>query len=240
MKHVDVLLSIFIDFVCRTFERNCCSIVSNVVFASNSHRFDHRRSSRLRLETSSTLVSIGKTSFRFVLFIIFRPQKDAENRTGLNDTIRSLQLTLEGIQSSVRKLEQAADQLHLASLNRSSSASMLEEIKGEIQSLKGLCLNRSQFPSIPSIPARIPSWQLEAAEVMLRSSNIALDQRFSLRCRNRNRVLLFRSVQMMRIIREVLKRITKVSLSFLIMTRRVMMNIAYRPVLHRILPEKIN
>lgn len=71
------------------------------------------------------------------------------------------------MQTSITKLEQAADQLHLTTHSTATNGS-LEEIKREIQTLKGLFLGRSQFPSIPQIPPlppKIPSWQLEAAEV---------------------------------------------------------------------------
>lgn len=69
------------------------------------------------------------------------------------------------MQTSVTKLEQAADQLHLTTHSTTTTGSAFEEIKREIQQLKGLFLNRSQFPSIPQIPPKIPSWQLETAEV---------------------------------------------------------------------------
>lgn len=68
------------------------------------------------------------------------------------------------MQTSVTKLEQAADQLHLTMHSTTTNGS-LEEIKREVQVLKGLFLSRSQFPSIPQIPPKIPSWQLETAEV---------------------------------------------------------------------------
>jgi hypothetical protein len=68
------------------------------------------------------------------------------------------------MQTSVTKLEQAADQLHL-SMHSTTTNGALEEVKREIQLLKGLFLGRSQFPSIPQIPPKIPSWQLETAEV---------------------------------------------------------------------------
>ncbi len=69
------------------------------------------------------------------------------------------------MQTSVNKLEQAADQLHLTMHSTTTTNASFEEIKREIQVLKGLFLGRSQFPSIPQVPPKIPSWQLEAAEV---------------------------------------------------------------------------
>jgi hypothetical protein len=69
------------------------------------------------------------------------------------------------MQTSISKLEQAADQLHLTMHSTTNNTSSFEEIKREIQVLKGLFLGRSQFPSIPQTPPKIPSWQLEKAEV---------------------------------------------------------------------------
>jgi hypothetical protein len=64
------------------------------------------------------------------------------------------------MQTSIIKLEQTADQLNLtmqttSNPNRSSS---IEEIKREIQELKGLFLSRRQFP-------KVPSWQSNISKV---------------------------------------------------------------------------
>ncbi len=69
------------------------------------------------------------------------------------------------MQTSIGKLEQAADQLHLSMHSTTTNGSPFDEIKREIQTLKGLLLGRSQFPSVPLPSPRIPSWQLESAEV---------------------------------------------------------------------------
>ena len=57
--------------------------------------------------------------------------------------------------------------MHSSSTHQSS---LLEEIKQEIQILKGLNLGRSQFPSIPTGSPKIPAWQLNAAKVQLKSN----------------------------------------------------------------------
>jgi hypothetical protein len=75
------------------------------------------------------------------------------------------------MQTSVVKLEQAADQLHLTVHSSTTSGSSLEEVKREIQVLKGLFLSRSQFPSTPQLLPKVPSWQLEAAEVCFNRMN---------------------------------------------------------------------
>jgi hypothetical protein len=71
------------------------------------------------------------------------------------------------MQASIKKLEHTADRLHLSSMNSSSS---FDEIKREIQIMKGLSLSRSQFPSIPQATPRLPSWQTEAITAQVRQS----------------------------------------------------------------------
>jgi hypothetical protein len=57
------------------------------------------------------------------------------------------------MQTSIVKLDQTADLLNLnmqtLNTNRSSSLS-IEQIKQELQGLKGLFLGRIQFPQVPS------------------------------------------------------------------------------------------
>lgn len=74
------------------------------------------------------------------------------------------------MQASITKLEQTSDQLHLSAYSSTTNKTALEEIKREVESLKGLYLSRSQFPSIPQVTPKIPLWQLEAAEVHIYKS----------------------------------------------------------------------
>lgn len=89
------------------------------------------------------------------------------------------------MQTSIGKLEQTADQLHLTMTSSTTNRTALDEIKRDIQVLKELSLGRTQFPSIPQIAPRIPSWQLEIAQV--HSLNI-FSIRFSSLSRNPNHV----------------------------------------------------
>ncbi|CAF2130372.1 unnamed protein product [Rotaria magnacalcarata] len=79
----------------------------------------------------------------------------------LHEIIKTLQKTVQDMQTSITNLEQVVNQSNSAT-NRAAS---FDEIKREIQTLKALCLGRSQFPPIPQITTpSIPSWQLEAAQ----------------------------------------------------------------------------
>ncbi len=70
------------------------------------------------------------------------------------------------MQTSIVKLDQTADLLNLnmqtLNINRSSSLS-IEQIKQELQGLKGLFSSRIQVPS------KIPSWQSNMSDVCVNS-----------------------------------------------------------------------
>ncbi|UJR09580.1 hypothetical protein I4U23_013815 [Adineta vaga] len=73
--------------------------------------------------------------------------------TELHETVKNLQKSIEDMQTSIVKLEQTTDQLNIKirTSNMNPSSSAIDEIKQEVQSLKESFLNRSQFPSIPSL-----------------------------------------------------------------------------------------
>ncbi|CAF0941156.1 unnamed protein product [Adineta ricciae] len=124
---------------------------------------NHRPSFLRRILSDLILAGLVGLAFKFIKRWFH--SKKSVKANDLNETIKTLQKTIQDMHASIKKLEQATDQLHLtihtSSMNGSSSSS-LEEIKREIQSLKGLSLGRSQFPAIPQLPPTLPSWQLEA------------------------------------------------------------------------------
>ncbi|XP_014639344.1 PREDICTED: peroxisomal membrane protein PEX14 isoform X2 [Ceratotherium simum simum] len=82
-------------------------------------------------------------------------------------TVTQLQMTLASVQELLIQQQQKVQELahELATAKATTSTNwMLEsqninELKSEINSLKGLLLNRRQFPPSPSAP-KIPSWQI--------------------------------------------------------------------------------
>ncbi|VFV30624.1 peroxisomal membrane protein [Lynx pardinus] len=82
-------------------------------------------------------------------------------------TVTQLQMTLASVQELLIQQQQKVQELahELAAAKATTSTNwMLEsqninELKSEINSLKGLLLNRRQFPPSPSAP-KIPSWQI--------------------------------------------------------------------------------
>ncbi|KAM9298847.1 peroxisomal membrane protein PEX14 [Gastrophryne carolinensis] len=91
----------------------------------------------------------------------------AEMSGSVTQTVTQLQTTLAAVQELLLQHQQKIQELTqelAASKASNSSNSMLEsqniqELKTEIYSLKGLLLNRRQFPPSPSAP-KIPSWQI--------------------------------------------------------------------------------
>ncbi|XP_053516217.1 peroxisomal membrane protein PEX14 isoform X1 [Artibeus jamaicensis] len=82
-------------------------------------------------------------------------------------TVTQLQVTLASVQELLVQQQQKVQELthELATAKATTSTNWilesqnLSELKSEINSLKGLLLNRRQFPPSPSAP-KIPSWQI--------------------------------------------------------------------------------
>ncbi|XP_008567032.1 PREDICTED: peroxisomal membrane protein PEX14 isoform X2 [Galeopterus variegatus] len=82
-------------------------------------------------------------------------------------TVTQLQTTLASVQELLIQQQQKVQELahELASAKATTSTNWIlesqniNELKSEINSLKGLLLNRRQFPPSPSAP-KIPSWQI--------------------------------------------------------------------------------
>ncbi|XP_029434996.1 peroxisomal membrane protein PEX14 isoform X2 [Rhinatrema bivittatum] len=87
--------------------------------------------------------------------------------SSVTQTVTQLQVTLASVQELLIQQQQKIQELsqELATSKASSSTSWImesqniNELKSEIYSLKGLLLNRRQFPASPSAP-KIPSWQI--------------------------------------------------------------------------------
>ncbi|XP_023388407.1 peroxisomal membrane protein PEX14 isoform X1 [Pteropus vampyrus] len=82
-------------------------------------------------------------------------------------TVAQLQMTLASVQELLiqqqQKVQELAHELVTAKATTSTNwlleSQNINELKSEINSLKGLLLNRRQFPPSPSAP-KVPSWQI--------------------------------------------------------------------------------
>ncbi|CAF0777230.1 unnamed protein product [Rotaria sordida] len=125
----------------------------------------------------SDLILAGILGYALKIIKRWFQSKQSIKTNELNETIKNLQKTVQDMQTSINKLEQTADQFYSAT-NSSTiyGLSPLEEIKREIQTLKSLYLSRSQFPPIPQVPPKIPSWQLDAAEKLKARASPVIDE----------------------------------------------------------------
>ncbi|NWI66352.1 PEX14 protein, partial [Todus mexicanus] len=91
----------------------------------------------------------------------------AEMSGSVTQTVTQLQTTLAAVQELLIQQQQKIQELtqELAASKATTSTNYIlesqniNELKSEIYSLKGLLLNRRQFPPSPSAP-KIPSWQI--------------------------------------------------------------------------------
>ncbi|XP_046855717.1 peroxisomal membrane protein PEX14-like isoform X2 [Xenia sp. Carnegie-2017] len=107
-----------------------------------------------------------------------------ELKENLSQTVNSIQGTLETVQKMLQEQQQKVQSLSLnfstsqACLSQSMTESYsLTEIKSELSSLKGLLLNRRQFPSpvVQSSPfPSIPAWQRNDPQVSSESGSDAI------------------------------------------------------------------
>ncbi|NWI78121.1 PEX14 protein, partial [Dryoscopus gambensis] len=89
------------------------------------------------------------------------------NSSAFSRTVTQLQTTLAAVQELLIQQQQKIQELtqELAASKATTSTNWIlesqniNELKSEIYSLKGLLLNRRQFPPSPSAP-KIPSWQI--------------------------------------------------------------------------------
>ncbi|GAB6022912.1 peroxisomal membrane protein pex14 [Chamberlinius hualienensis] len=83
-------------------------------------------------------------------------------QTHLDESIAQLQKTVEELQNNVKEAclkHETVSQIENAAQTKQNWD--LTDMRSEITSLKGLLLNRHQFPAVPNVAPIIPSWQLE-------------------------------------------------------------------------------
>ncbi|XP_053547460.1 peroxisomal membrane protein PEX14 [Bombina bombina] len=109
----------------------------------------------------------------------------SEMSVSVTQTVTQLQTTLAAVQELLVQQQQKIQELsHELAVSKASSSTNtilesqnIQELKSEIYSLKGLLLNRRQFPPSPSAP-KIPAWQIPVKPPTL-SSPAALNHNSS-------------------------------------------------------------
>ncbi|XP_037075576.1 peroxisomal membrane protein PEX14-like isoform X2 [Pollicipes pollicipes] len=88
-------------------------------------------------------------------------QRLAALQSSLDESVRSLAASLQVIQSQVAEQQRTLLQLGRPADDTAQLRRELTQLRTEITSVKGLLLNRQQFPAAPSPPApSIPAWQM--------------------------------------------------------------------------------
>ncbi|XP_069466063.1 peroxisomal membrane protein PEX14 [Ambystoma mexicanum] len=109
----------------------------------------------------------------------------SEMAVSVTQTVTQLQATLASVQELLLQQQQKIQELSQELTTSKASASTnwivesqsINELKTEIYSLKGLLLNRRQFPPSPSAP-KIPTWQIPVKSSTV-SSPVALNHNSS-------------------------------------------------------------
>ncbi|XP_075459628.1 peroxisomal membrane protein PEX14 [Ascaphus truei] len=100
----------------------------------------------------------------------------SEMSGSVTQTVTQLQLTLAAVQELLiqqqQKIQELSQELTTSKASNSTNTILesqnIQELKSEIYSLKGLLLNRRQFPPSPSAP-KIPAWQIPLKPATLSS-----------------------------------------------------------------------
>ncbi|XP_053307981.1 peroxisomal membrane protein PEX14 [Spea bombifrons] len=103
----------------------------------------------------------------------------SEMSGSVTQTVTQLQATLAAVQELLvqqqQKIQELSQELaaskHSSSTNTILESQNIQELKSEIYSLKGLLLNRRQFPPSPSAP-KIPAWQIQVKPPTLSGSAV--------------------------------------------------------------------
>ncbi|XP_064598806.1 peroxisomal membrane protein PEX14-like [Liolophura sinensis] len=103
-----------------------------------------------------------------------------EVQAEMSSTLVKVQETLQAIQTTLRQQEEQIQELSIqsgakkteASLSRLQDSQLVTELKSEVTSIKGLLLNRRQFPPAPTTTPVLPSWQRSAASPAVTSGNV--------------------------------------------------------------------
>ncbi|ESO89797.1 hypothetical protein LOTGIDRAFT_84087, partial [Lottia gigantea] len=129
---------------------------------------------RVRSYTSTALILAGVAYAGYHLYktyirpLLYQTQENNKRLTDLEAKIQEVQSetneSMKQIQESLKSIQFVITQQQIANSSQTTvkqhDLNTINEIKTEIQSLKGLLLNRRQFPPVPSTSPVLPSWQL--------------------------------------------------------------------------------
>ncbi|XP_046579952.1 LOW QUALITY PROTEIN: peroxisomal membrane protein PEX14-like [Haliotis rubra] len=97
-----------------------------------------------------------------------------QNMVQVQETLKSIQESLTTQQTSLTAISNTGEGSHTAV--KSKDTDLLQDVKTEISSLKGLLLSRRQFPPVPQTSPVLPSWQMSTSSTTLSSSDSSSSQ----------------------------------------------------------------
>lgn len=122
-------------------------------------------------DLANTVVALG--SLGYLVYWVYKTfiqpwlfGGDGKKRRPVSDQLTDLDVTLTEVKHELRQglARMGADIEAIANQRAAERSRDLNELSAQVQTVKGLLLNRSQFPAVPPTtlgsPAKIPSWQL--------------------------------------------------------------------------------
>ncbi|XP_067658690.1 peroxisomal membrane protein PEX14-like [Haliotis asinina] len=110
-----------------------------------------------------------------------------QNMVQVQETLKSIQESLTTQQTSFAAISNSIEGSYTAM--KSKDTDLLQDVKTEISSLKGLLLSRRQFPPVPQTSPVLPSWQVSTSSTTLSSSDSSSSQSNGTETSSSNNVL---------------------------------------------------
>lgn len=97
---------------------------------------------------------------RFIEPFIFRGKRKKPVEEQISELNETVEVKIDGITFELTQIKEELARVHQVQ----SNAKELTNFKSDLDSIKGLLLNRKQFasPNLPVVPPSIPAWQLQS------------------------------------------------------------------------------
>ncbi|XP_055625975.1 peroxisomal membrane protein PEX14 isoform X2 [Toxorhynchites rutilus septentrionalis] len=96
---------------------------------------------------------------KFIEPLIFKDKKKKPVDEQISELNKTVEVKIDGLSSELVKIKE-----ELNRVNQAQTSKDLTNFKSDLDSIKGLLLNRKQFasPNLPVVPPSIPAWQLQS------------------------------------------------------------------------------
>uniref|UniRef100_A0A182MPJ9 Peroxisomal membrane protein PEX14 n=1 Tax=Anopheles culicifacies TaxID=139723 RepID=A0A182MPJ9_9DIPT len=99
---------------------------------------------------------------KFIEPLLFRSKKKKSITEQLTELNQSMTVKIDTLSAELGKIKEELNQVN----QTNTTVKELANFKGDLDSIKGLLLNRKQFasPNLPVVPPSIPAWQLRSQQ----------------------------------------------------------------------------